>query len=406
MATIKAVLRKNGAETTLGYPIAIRFTQNRKSKYHYINHYSKEKAWDPVLGKVKSTHPLHLSLNVLIANKKLEIEKHLLELENKNKSFSLEQLKQKVIGGQSPVSFFQYADKYVDSIFSRGKINVAKSERSRINKFKEFLKGRSVEFFEVDVAMLKNLKIHLLSNENSEKTVNNYFITIRTIFNKAIAEGLIGREYYPFGGRDKIQLKSIDGKKIGLESDELDLIRKVKLTEDSPNWHTRNVFLLSFNFAGIRISDLLILRWSDIQNNRLQYTMGKNHANVSIPLSAEAKEIIACYRDDRKSIDDFVLPYLKHANLDDPEDVQRKINAAISNLNKRLKKIATQAKVYKNISNHISRHTFGNIAGDKIPISVLQKLYRHKSLNTTAVYQGNFIHKDTDEALLKVVDSM
>lgn len=404
MANIKAVLWTYGKETTLGYRIAIRFTQHRKSKYHFIGHYSKINAWDNKLGKVKSSHPLHLSLNVLISNKKLEIEKHLLQLENQNKSFSLEQLKQKVKGGRSPFTFFQYAEKYVQEIFNRGKINVAKSERSRVAGFREFLKGRDVEFFEVDVAMIKNLKNHLLEKGNSDKTVNNYCIMIRTIFNRAIADGLIDREYYPFGGRDKVQLKSVEGKKIGLEKQELNRIRKLKLIEESSDWHARNIFLLSFNFAGIRISDLLILRWSDVQNNRLQYTMGKNNAQVSIPLSPEAKDIVSHYKKDRKGADDFVLPFLKYANFEDPEDVQRKINAAISNLNKRLKKIATLASIDKNISNHIARHTFGNIAGDKIPIPMLQKLYRHKSLNTTAVYQGNFMHRDSDDALLKVVN--
>lgn len=99
----------------------------------------------------------------------------------------------------------------------------------------------------------------------------------------------------------------------------------------------------------------------------------------------------------------YILPYLHDVNPEDPEDLQRKINSAISKINKKLKKIAKLAGIDKNLSTHISRHTFGNLAGDKIPIPMLQKLYRHKSMLTTAVYQGNFMHKDTDDALLKVV---
>jgi integrase/recombinase XerD len=53
---------------------------------------------------------------------------------------------------------------------------------------------------------------------------------------------------------------------------------------------------------------------------------------------------------------------------------------------------------------HIARHTFGNISGDKIPIQMLQKLYRHSSVTTTINYQANFMHKDTDDALYKVID--
>lgn len=55
---------------------------------------------------------------------------------------------------------------------------------------------------------------------------------------------------------------------------------------------------------------------------------------------------------------------------------------------------------------HIARHTFGNISGDKIPIQLLQKLYRHSSITTTVGYQQNFIHKDADEALDAVLTFM
>lgn len=53
---------------------------------------------------------------------------------------------------------------------------------------------------------------------------------------------------------------------------------------------------------------------------------------------------------------------------------------------------------------HIARHSFGNISGDRIPIQMLQKLYRHSSITTTIQYQSNFIQKDADDALDKVVN--
>lgn len=387
------------------FNIVIRFIQNRKVKFQFTGHTSKEKDWDAKAQQVKPSHPLYKTLKVLISNKKAEAENTLIVMETKQPVFSLEQLKQKIKHSHSPVTFFQFADKYVQEIKDRGKINVHKAEKARLNGFKKFMKQRDLEFFEVDVQLINRLKTHLLSEGKSEKTLNNYLIMIRTIYNRAISEGLIERSYYPFGGRDKIQLKQVQGKKIGLEEEELQSIRNLKLAKDSSLWHVRNAFLLSYNFAGVRISDLLTLRWTDVQNNRLVYSMGKTSANVSIPIVEEAKEILAHYKKDKRASNDFILPYVKEADWQDPEDVQRKINTTISNFNKRLKTIAEKAGIEKNMTNHISRHTFGNISGDKIPLPILQKLYRHKSLNTTAVYQGNFMHKDTDEALLKVLGS-
>ena len=58
----------------------------------------------------------------------------------------------------------------------------------------------------------------------------------------------------------------------------------------------------------------------------------------------------------------------------------------------------------KKITMHIARHSFGNIAGDNIPVQLLQQLYRHSSITTTMMYQSNFMNKKTDDALQSVVN--
>lgn len=52
---------------------------------------------------------------------------------------------------------------------------------------------------------------------------------------------------------------------------------------------------------------------------------------------------------------------------------------------------------------HISKHTFRNLSGNWIPITILQNLYRHTDIKTTINYQDNFIYKDADDALDAVV---
>ena len=66
--------------------------------------------------------------------------------------------------------------------------------------------------------------------------------------------------------------------------------------------------------------------------------------------------------------------------------------------------IANQAGITKRLTMHIARHTFGNISGDRIPIQMLQKLYRHSSVTTTIGYQANFVNKDADDALDAVLN--
>jgi len=90
-------------------------------------------------------------------------------------------------------------------------------------------------------------------------------------------------------------------------------------------------------------------------------------------------------------------------DLSNDFQVQKKIAFADKRLNKALKKVAELAGIEKKLTMHIARHTFGNLSGDKIPVQMLQKLYRHSSITTTIGYQANFIHKDADDALDAVI---
>ena len=107
----------------------------------------------------------------------------------------------------------------------------------------------------------------------------------------------------------------------------------------------------------------------------------------------------------RQSNRDFIFPYLKKANPNSKRDVFVKTRNGTAVLNKYLKEIAEKCGITKNLSNHIARHSFGNIAGDAISPLMLQKLYRHSDLKTTILYQANFIHKDADDALDAVLNS-
>ncbi len=407
MASVKSILYDSKKLTDGTYPLAVRLIKDRKVKYFFIGHAIREDDWDEESASVKTSHKNHRRLNILLEQQRVAAEMHVMDMEARQQEFTIEQVTKRIKRNNKAVSFTEFATDYLDGVLKEGRINVAQADKSRLKNILAFNRGQPLYFHEINVAFLNNFITYLRSkNEKkamSEKSINNHMLMIRTIFNRAIREEIINRDIYPFGGKDKIQVRQIESHKIGLDQKELKALQKVKLVRDSEMWHARNAFLLSFNFAGVRIGDLLQLTWGEIQNDRLHYQMGKTNASVTIPIPEKAKEILAFYKIEKVVSNDYVLPYLKVADREDHADVVRKMNSAISKINNNLKKVAEKAKIQKNLSTHISRHTFGNLAGDKIPIPMLQKLYRHKSMNTTAVYQGNFIHKDTDDALLKVV---
>lgn len=404
MASIHAVLRKK-KNSEGKYPLAVRITKDRKSSYIYIGQYISEDDWDKKNRVVRKSHPNSARLNNIILKKLIEVNDKLLESEGKNKEESVKLIKAKIKTSTSTITFNGLSNQYLKNLEKSGKYSTYLSDRTRINHFKTFLKKEDIAFSEITELLLKRFMAYLKSDEGlSERSIVNNMIVIRTLYNLAIREGIVDQKSYPFG-KGKIKVKIPQGNKIGLDSDEVKAIELLPLTVFSPIWHTRNIWLTSFYFAGMRISDVLRLKWSDIKEGRLYYVMGKNNKAGSLKVPDKASDIFSFYKDNQTKEYDFIFPELKKANQKDPKDMNRKIGTAVKQFNKYLKRIGEQAKIEKKITTHIARHTFGNISGDKIPIQMLQRLYRHTSITTTINYQGNFLVKDADEALETVINA-
>ena len=124
---------------------------------------------------------------------------------------------------------------------------------------------------------------------------------------------------------------------------------------------------------------------------------------VSFKVPDKVNNILSLYKKS-KTENIFIFPYLEKSHTISPLILQKKVRNANYIINKYLKRLASDCKIKKNLTMHISRHTFGNIASDKVSPQALQKLYRHSDLKTTIGYQANFIHKDVDDALEKVIN--
>ncbi len=331
------------------------------------------------------------------------VNKTLLELQAEKKDFSSNQIKKEIFQSIENTSFFEVAEDFLDELEKSKKLARLSSDKARINHIKKFSKSKHLTFPEIDEAFLRRFKNYLRAKRDlSDRSIANNLIVIRTLYNRAIKLGIVKKELYPFGS-NKIQIKFPETEKIGLTKEEVKKLESVEdLTKDES--HARNVWLFSFYFAGIRIADVIKIRWSDIYDDRLHYRMNKNAKLLSLKIPEKARQILNYYLGDKRSKDDFIFPELKNVVLKDSKSVFTKTKSANKKLNNYMQQVAKKAGINKKVTMHIARHSFGNISEDKIPIKMLQKLYRHSSISTTIIYQSNFMHKDVDEALDNVVN--
>ena len=400
MATVRVVLRKKKNKAGR-FPISIRITKDRKSSYLNTGQYIDIKFWDEKNRNVRKSHPNSKVLNNFIITKVAEANDKVLKSEMKTEYQTVSEIKNKIVVTKG-LDFFAVAEMHLQNLKNRNKHHQYDTELGRLKKFKEFLCKDSLPFNRLNVTVLKKFETHLLHTKNlSPRTVVNYLILIRTIFNLAISESITDRGLYPFG-KGKMTIRIPEAQKIGFTADEIQILENAQgITEAQQK--AIHIWLVSFYFAGIRVGDVLQLKWSDFNDGRLLYRMNKNSKLVSLKIPEKAIEIFDFYRDN-SSYNELVFPQLKGTNLNDTEEISKRTQSITRNLNRRLKIATKQLGIKKNISMHIARHSFGNISGDKIPIQMLQKLYRHSSVTTTIRYQANFIHKDADDALDSVVN--
>ncbi|WP_423818007.1 site-specific integrase [Salinimicrobium sp. TIG7-5_MAKvit] len=384
-------------------PLAIRITKFRKSSYLYIGHYIDSIYWDETKSIVKKSHPNAPHLNNLLLTKLAQTNKFLLELQAEGKDFSAAQIKNEILFLHSDKNFFDIADSHIEEIKANNKFGRLTVDRAYIGHIASFVKSRQLSFKDLNENFLRKYITYLRNTKRlSERTIANHLVLIRLLFNKAIRQGLIDRKFYPFG-KDKIKIKFPETRKIGLTIQEVKSIENLNNLTEEEN-HTRNVWLFSFYLAGIRVADVLKIRWSDIYDNRIHYTMNKNSKLVSLQLPDKIHSILNQYIQYKRGADDFVFPELKVVAPNDQKQIYAKAKIANKWLNAHLREIARKAGITKKLTMHISRHSFGNIAGDKIPVQMLQQLYRHSSVTTTMMYQSYFISQETDKALNNVVD--
>ncbi|MCM4153669.1 recombinase [Arenibacter sp. N53] len=401
-SSIKVTLRKKANKQGL-FPLAVRITKNRKTTYLYIGHYIAIKYWDEGNREVRKSHPNYIRLNNLLIKKLAEANQTLIDLQTHQNDISSKQIKEEIATPLTKISFKEIADNYLDNLEKTNKLQRLSSDKARVGHFIRFVDNDDLSFREIDEALLRRFSLYLKTTRKvSQRSVINNLIVIRTLYNKAIRLGIVDRKLYPFGA-DKIRIKFPESEKVGLTIEEIQSIEALEdLTEQQS--HARNVWLFSFYLAGMRVGDVLMIKWSDIYDGRLHYRMGKNEKLLSFKLPEKITSLLRRYDEDRRSSEDFVFPEMNNADLKNPKDVFNKVKTANKKFNKYLVQIAEKAKINKKLTMHIARHSFGNISGDRIPIQMLQKLYRHSTVTTTINYQANFMHKETDDALEKVIN--
>lgn len=423
MATVRVYIRKRAAKDGK-YPISICVTINRKQEYIMTGQkLDSLDQWDDKSQRVKKSHPNATRLNNFLLSELAKANDKALEMETKG-HVSAKAVKTNLRPiEETKVYFKELADRYLLDQQACGNYDVYKTDRARLKRFYEFTKDGKVTFDEINADLLHRYVVFLKQAKKfryketsaekplSDRTITNHLVIIRTIYNRAINTKVASKDNYPFGADGKISIKFTPSAKMGLSEIEIKKLESLDLSKQLPIYNdARNIWLIEFMFAGMRITDCLLLKWTDFQDGRLYYQMSKNGEHGSIKVPSKALSIIEQYKQDpehpTENKHNLVFPFLQQLpSLDDRYYLRRKIGSTVKRLNEAMEKIMPMIGSTKNASQHKARHSFAQRAEEKeVHPKVLQKLYRHESLSTTMGYQSSFSHNKPDAAINAVVE--
>lgn len=414
------------------YVVYLRITENRKHKRIKTTvALDKKTDWNQKKKEVRSSCPDAALLNERL---KRELDSVLNKYQDckDEGTATTDRVIEKIESIEHPVSFLEYAKRRTQEVHDAGGIRNWKKYVGFCNKLEVFLtdnKGnvRDLSFSELTTPFVAQFEayLHTLHNERQpEKMLHPNSIQVimkafRAIVNRAIeVDKIIPMDKNPFL---TYKLKGVETTKDKLDQSEIESIKALDLPEGSLIWHCRNYFLFSFYCAGIRVGDLIQLRWGNItKDGRIEYKMTKNHKERDFALVEPAKKILSYYHKKSVKATDYIFPVLDPTETwcraitleekdvlpaEEKEKMYTRIGAKTALINKELKRIANMAGIEKKISFHVSRHSFAKAAKKKgVDNLKVQELFAHSSLKVTEGYMGHFESAENDAALASVFE--
>lgn len=190
----------------------------------------------------------------------------------------------------------EYAKKYIAELKSNGQNSYAQNMGYTL-KYLQDCFGENVSLSSINTNAIKLWEKWLLKMGYSPTTVNIRMSHLKALLNAAVTEGIVEYKVFPFRGY-KMPLKNV--REIWISKDELNKLREAEFGGISERRHTvaRDLFMLSFYFAGINLTDLMDARLDgDTMNFVRKKTAAKKRGEkeVSLTIQPEARTIIDKY---------------------------------------------------------------------------------------------------------------
>ena len=396
-ATINVVCYKWKTLANGEHPLMLRVCKDGKAKYQSLGISVNPKHWNFKKNEPKPKCPNFEQIQKIILDKKVEIQKKMLEIRADQKDYSAYTLLIKE--NHQSFTVCEFYQKIIAQCEAENKCGNRLVYLNSYNSLKTFTNNRlDIPFNIIDVSWLERYEKWLRSRNNKETTISLMFRTLRSTYNKAIKEKCAQKTDYPF---EEYRVSKFDTSTQKRAITKADIL---KFTDDTlPIGQKRyvqlskDIFMFSYLCGGINFTDIANLTKANIVNGRLQYIRQKTGKRIMIGIPDEAMRIIMKYEAESTG---YLFPILNDKVHKTALQKQNRIHKMRGKVNYNLKIIGKRLGIEISLTTYVARHSFASVLKKSgVNIAIISEALGHSDLATTQIYLDNFDNEQMDEAM-------
>lgn len=370
-------LKRNAPKKNGLIPVMCRITVNGKISQFSCKLDVEEKTWNIELGRVSGRSTVAQETNRMLDKIRVGINKAYQDICDKDNYVTAEKVRNVFLGmGMNHETllavFRQHNEDYEKQV---GKIKSLRSYWKYCIVYKhleEFIKQRykvsDIALKELAPAFITDFELFLRTEKNHcNNTVWSYMMPFRSIIFMAINNGWLQRDpFYAYS------ITKEETKRGFLSKEEINLL--IKGSFKKPSYTLIRDLFIFCTFTGLSWTDMANLTKENLQTSFdghlwIKTNRQKTGTESNIRLLDVAKHIIEKY--DGITDDDKLLPVPCYVNCKNS-----------------IKVIAKKCGIEKNVTWHMSRHTYATTVclSNDVPIETLSKMLGHRSIRTTQIY--------------------
>jgi integrase/recombinase XerD len=353
MATVKIVLDQRRIKKDNTFPVVIRVRYLKKyfdlkTFYHVPKNKFDEKK-QQIIGDAEA--------NYHIEELKEKYSKRIREYLKNNTNIAFEINDLKLFVQQKPselVTIEEFWNDLIKQLNDTNRTGSARSYKTTLSVFSKIIDCKRT-FYHITYKDLITIETILLKRGVSINGVAVYMRTFRAVCNRAILYNLATYEWYPFR-KYKIKKERTTPRVINIT--EMHDYFNLNIIETDVLYKAWCIGKLIFMLRGINMTDLLLLKKSNIHQDRIIYKRQKTGKMYTIKIVPEVQELFNRFSNETQNLIGFVNTYNR-------KDTAQELNQYIhyrKRLNKKLKQIGELLNLSEPLTSYVFRYSYANIA--------------------------------------------